>query len=101
MPRRREGGDLPEIVTKLFERARAELPDPQAVNRTLVELCRLYDPVSGGPLMDHERRRLIVEGIREGRIEDATQALCARFDEYRRTFSVVEGGSQPATIEPA
>jgi hypothetical protein len=28
MSRRREGRDLPEIVAKLFERARADFPEP-------------------------------------------------------------------------
>ncbi len=86
MPRRREGRDLPEIVSRLFEQARAEFPDPQAVNRTLVQLSRLYDPVSGGPLLEHELRRRIVESLERGRVEEAREALNARFEEYRSTF---------------
>ena len=88
MPRRREGRDLPEIVSKLFEQARAEFPDPQAVNRILIHLSRLYDPVSGGPLLRHELRRRIVEALERGRVEEAREALEARFEEYRSTFKL-------------
>jgi hypothetical protein len=94
MSRRREGRDLPEIVAKLFERARADFPDPQAVNRSLLELCRLYDPVSGGALMAHGLRRRIVEQLQEGRTDDADRALSARFDEYRQTFTPAGNASQ-------
>lgn len=86
MPRRREGRDLPEIVSGLFERARAELPDPQAVNRTLLELSKLYDPVSGGILLEHATRRRIVDLLRDGRLQEAREILEQQFEEYRRTF---------------
>ena len=90
MPRRREGRDLPEVVLSVFEQARSHFPDPRAVNRTLVELSRLFDAVSGGPILDHGARRRIIELLREGRTEEAAQALTARFDEYRETFKAVE-----------
>lgn len=92
MPRRREGRDLPEIVAKLFERARAEFPDPRAVNRSLLELCRLYDPVSSTPVMEHGLRRLIVEQLQEGRSEEAARVLTTRFDEYRQSFVPAQSG---------
>ena len=92
MPRRREGRDLPEIVIKLFEAAKAGFPDPQAVNRDLVQLSRLYDPVSGGPLLEHSLRRHIVQCLQAGRVEDASRALQARFDEYRQTFELPGSG---------
>jgi hypothetical protein len=88
MPRRQEGRDLPEIVTLLFEAAQSRFPDPRAVNRSLVELSKLYDPVSGGPVIDHTLRRHIVECLEAGRVQDATQALQARFQEYRQSFGL-------------
>ncbi len=88
MPRRREGRDLPEIVTKLFQQARAQFPDPQAVNRTLLELCRFYDPVSGGVILDHALRRRIVEFLQEGKTDKAGQALQERFEHYSKTFKL-------------
>ena len=91
MPRRREGRDLPEIVTRLFEQARARFPDPQAVNRTLLELSRFYDPVSGGFILDHALRRRIVDFLVQGKTEEARQVLKERFDEYRRSFKPREG----------
>lgn len=91
MPRRREGRDLPEIVTRLFDAARDEFPDPQAVNRTLLEISKLYDPVSGGPLLEHALRRHIVECLQAGKVEEAGRALQARFEEYRQTFKLPQG----------
>lgn len=86
MSRRREGRDLPEIVTKLFEQARTQFPDPQAVNRTLLELSRFYDPVSGGTILEHATRRRIVEFLQQGKTQEADEVLQQRFDEYRQTF---------------
>lgn len=86
MSRRREGRDLPEIVATLFEQARAQFPDPQAVNRCLVELSKLYDPVSGGVIVEHALRRRIVLCLQEGRSADAEQALQERFEGYRKSF---------------
>jgi hypothetical protein len=97
MGRRREGRDLPEIVTQLFERAQAQFPDPQAVNRTLLELSKLYDAASGGFIVEHDLRRDIVDHLRQGRAEEARQALQERFDRYRTSFRP-DGG--PLTPQP-
>ena len=86
MPRRREGRDLPEIVKRLFDQARAEFPDPRAVNHTLLELSRFYDPVSGGVILEHATRRRIVELLEKGQTEEASRALEERFEEYSRSF---------------
>ena len=86
MPRRREGRDLPEIVMRLFAEARAQFPEPRAVNRTLLELSRFYDPVSGGVILEHATRRRIVELLEKGQTEEASRALEERFEEYSRSF---------------
>ena len=86
MPRRREGRDLPEIVMRLFAEARAQFPDPRAVNRTLLELSRFYDPVSGGVILERAPRRRIVELLENGQTEEASRALEERFEEYSRSF---------------
>ena len=90
MPRRREGRDLPEIVMKLFEQARTQFPDPQAVNQTLLELSRFYDPISGGIILEHATRRRIVEFLQQGKTREAGEVLQQRFDDYRRTFKPPE-----------
>ena len=90
MPRRREGRDLPEIVVRLFEQARAQFPDPRAVNRTLVELSRFYDAVSGGVILEHAARRQIVELLENGKTEAARQALEERFQAYSQSFKPSE-----------
>ncbi|MBI4588555.1 MAG: hypothetical protein HY725_06925 [Candidatus Rokubacteria bacterium] len=90
MPRRREGRDLPEIVKRLFEQARAQFPDPRAVNRTLLELSRFYDAVSGGVILEHAIRRRIVELLAQGQMEEASRALEERFQEYCQGFKPKE-----------
>jgi hypothetical protein len=97
MPRRPEGRDLPEIVLRLFDEARASFPEPRAVNRALVELCRLYEPVSGGPIVDHALRRHIVESLQHNEIERAERALAARLEQYRESFHAVEARRREAT----
>ncbi len=91
MPRRREGRDLPEIVKRLFAEARAQFPDPRAVNRTLLELSRFYDAVSGGVILEHATRRRIVELLEAGKIEEASQALKERFERYLEGFNPAAG----------
>ena len=86
MPRRREGRDLPEIVKGLFEQARAQFPDPRAVNRTLVELSRFYDAVSGGVIVEHATRRRVVELLEKGQTEEASRLLEERFEQYAQTL---------------
>lgn len=86
MPRRREGRDLPEIVSRLFEQARAQFPDPRGVNRTLVELSRFYDAVSGGVIVEHALRRRIVELLEKGKAEEARQVLEERVAQYSQSF---------------
>ncbi len=86
MPRRREGRDLPEIVKRLFAEARAQFPDPRAVNRALIELSRFYDAVSGGVVMEHATRRRVVELLEKGQIEEAGQVLEERFEQYAQSF---------------
>jgi hypothetical protein len=90
MSRRREGRDLPEIVTRLFEQAHSQFPEPRAVNRTLLELSKLYDAVSGGLILDHALRRGIVECLEHGRTEEARQRLQEWFERYRASFRVEE-----------
>jgi len=71
---------------RLFAEARAQFPDPRAVNRTLLELSRFYDPVSGGVILEHATRRRIVELLENGQTEEASRALEERFEEYSRSF---------------
>ena len=86
MPRRREGRDLPEIVKRLFDQARAQFPDPRAVNRALLELSRFYDAVSGGVVVEHATRRRIVELLEQGQTEEASRVLEERFEQYAQSF---------------
>ena len=74
------------MVSRLFEQARAAFPDPRAVNRTLVELSRFYDAVSGGVIVEHSARRRIVGLLEQGKTEDARRALDERFEQYAQSL---------------
>jgi len=85
MPRRRRGLDLLDLITRIFERAEAQFPDPQAVNRTLLEASRFYDPDTGGPLLQHALRRQIVELVQQGNTAEASRLLRERLESYARS----------------
>lgn len=97
MPRRRRGLDLLDLVTRIFERAEAQFPDPQAVNRTLLEACRFYDPLTGGPLLPHALRRQIVEWVEQGKREEASRLLRERLEFYARSVGETD---RPIAIPP-
>jgi len=97
MPRRRRGLDLLELVTRIFERAEAQFPDGQAVNRTLLEASRFYDPLTGGPLLPHAVRRQIVELIQQGKTEEASRLLKERLESYAHSVGEAD---RPAAVPP-
>ncbi len=97
MPRRRRGLDLLELVTRIFERAEAQFPDAQAVNRTLLEASRFFDPLTAGPLLPHAVRRQIVELIQQGKTEEASRLLRERLESYARSVGEAD---RPAGVQP-
>ncbi len=98
MPPRRRGLDLLNLVRRIFERAEAEFPDPQAVNRVLIEASRFYDPNSGGPVLPHGLRRQIVELVREGKSQEARQLLRDLLDSHARSVGEPD---RPLAVPPA
>ncbi len=97
MPRRRRGLDLLELVTRIFERAEAQFPDAQAVNRILLEASRFYDPLTGGLLLPHALRRQIVELIQQGKTEEASRLLKERLESYAHSVGEAD---RPAAVPP-
>lgn len=97
MPRRRRGLDLLDLVTRIFERAEAQFPDPQAVNRTLIEASRFFDPLTGGAVLEHGLRRQIVELVREGRTGEASRLLRERLECYARSVGKAD---RPVAVPP-
>ena len=105
MPRRRRGLDLLDLVTRIFERAEAQFPDPQAVNRTLIEASRFYDPLTGGPVLEHVLRRQVVELVQQGKTDEASRLLRERLESYARSVGEADrplgGGCRPETPDSA
>lgn len=74
----------------LFREAKANLSDVRRVDRILLELGRLYDPLAGGAIVDLPTRIRIVGALRAGRTEEAASLLDARLALYT-SFDSAEG----------
>ena len=71
-------------AVNLFREAQAHLADIPRVDRILLELGRLYDPVVGGSLVDLPMRRRIVGLLSEGHPEEARALLDAHLAAYTK-----------------
>lgn len=69
---------------ELFQDAQAHLDDVARVKHVLLELGRLYNPVTNGPILALAHRRRIVELIEGGGKEAARALLEQCASEYRR-----------------
>ncbi len=67
----------------LLREALAHLEDLARVKRIVLELGRLYDPVSNGPILSPASGRQVVERIEAGRVEEARRIL----EEALRTYT--------------
>lgn len=69
-------------AVNLFREAQTNLSDISRVDRILLELGRLYDPVVGGSIVDLPLRQKIVGLLRDGRSDEARALLDARLAAY-------------------
>jgi hypothetical protein len=67
----------------LFREALDHLEDAGRVKGIVIELGRLYDPVSNGAILSPATGRRVVEGLEAGRVEEARQLL----EEALRTYT--------------
>jgi hypothetical protein len=79
MPKRRQER-YQDIVDKLFEEIRSHFDDPARVNRLLVELGRLYDPLLGERIVEPSTHRQIMELLRAGSTEEARRVFEQRVE---------------------
>jgi len=64
-----------DVVDKLFEEIRSHLDDIPRVNRLLLELTRIYDPLLGSRVVEPSTHRQIVELLRAGKTEEARRLI--------------------------
>jgi hypothetical protein len=76
----------------LFERARASLGDPAQAKPLLLELSRLYNPVTNGPLVDRATYAHMVVAVEQGRVDEARRLLDERLALYAPGE---DGGADP------
>lgn len=70
----------------LLREALANVQDTARVKRILLELGRLYNPVTNGPIVELATGRRVIELLEAGREEDARQIL----DEQLRLYTRVD-----------
>lgn len=73
-----------DIVEKLFEEIRSHWDDLPRVNRLLIELGRIYDPLLSGRVVEPSIHRQIMELLRSGKTEEARQVLEQRIESHHR-----------------
>jgi hypothetical protein len=72
-----------DYALDLFQEARAKLAsDPARVGQILVELSRLYNPLTDGPIVDLPTRAAIMARLETGRTEEAEALLDRRYQLY-------------------
>jgi hypothetical protein len=82
----RDKGDKREdYAVDLFRAALAALDDGPRVDRILIELGRLYNPLVDGPIVDPRTRGAVLEALEAGDRERARLLLEARLDLYYPT----------------
>ena len=69
-----------DIVDKLFEEIRSHFDDLPRVNRLLIELSRIYDPLLSERVVEPSTHRQIMELLRAGKAEEARQVLEQRIE---------------------
>lgn len=77
-------------VERLFEEIHSRLDDPPAVNRLLIELRRIYDPLLGEGVVDTLTHRQVVDLLRIGNIEEARRILDQRITLHNRFTQLKE-----------
>lgn len=80
-----------DYALDLFREARAQLGDPERVDRILFELGRYYNPLVDGPIVDVPTRRRIVTLLRQAQPHEAERLLDER---YRLYAPLEEPGSR-------
>ena len=64
-----------DIVEKLFEEIRSHWDDFPRVNRLLIELSRIYDPLLSSRVVEPSVHRGIMELLESGKTEEARRLL--------------------------
>jgi hypothetical protein len=67
-----------DYALDLFAEAERDLTDTARVSRILLELSRYYNPLIHGPIVDLDSRRLVLEAVEAGRLDEARRVLQER-----------------------
>ncbi len=94
MPKRRHER-YQDIVDKLFGEIQSNLDDLPRVNRLLIELTRIYDPLLSGRVVEPSTHHQIMELLRSGRRDEARALLEERI-ELHNQFERMKAGKEGA-----
>ena len=73
-----------DVVDKLFEEIRSHFDDLARVNRLLLELTRIYDPLLSSRVVEPSTHRQIMELLGIGKTAEARRLLEERIELHNR-----------------
>jgi hypothetical protein len=79
---RDRGNKREDYAVDLLREARASLDDPARVDRILLELGRLYNPLTDRPIAEVSTRRKVAELLSGSQAEEAGRLLDTLLDSY-------------------
>jgi hypothetical protein len=82
VPRKKKIDEL--VVVKLLNRAKARLDDPVELNRTLREVAKFFDPLTGKAMIEGSARQQIVMLAERGNKAEAVAAIEHYLDTYQK-----------------
>lgn len=82
MPRKKKIDEL--VVVRLLNEAKARLDDPVELNRTLREVAKFFDPLTGKAMIEGSARQQIVMLAERGNKAEAVAAIEHYLDTYQK-----------------
>lgn len=73
-----------DVVDKVFEEIQSHLDDIPRVNRLLLELTRIYDPLLSSRVVEPSTHHRVVELLGAGKTEEARRLLDERIELHNR-----------------
>ncbi len=82
MPRKKKIDEL--VVVRLLNEAKARLDDPVELNRTLREVAKFFDPLTGKAMIEGSARQQIVMLAERGNKAEALASIEHYLDTYQK-----------------
>ena len=94
MPRKKKIDEL--VVVRLLNQAKARLDDPVELNRTLREVAKFFDPLSGKAMIEGSALQQIVMLAERGNKAEALATIDHYLDAYQKRIEPDAFQNHPA-----